>query len=210
MRCSTTTSAAAMAASTSPPATSHSNATLPGASWWSCGTPSEVASAAFTTTGSVSYSTSTASAASAATSGEEATTAATMSPTNRTVSMAIGGCATSLVSGTTQPHGTEPCSSFTCSPVNTPTTPSRASAAEVSIPVMRAWACGLLTSWRCSMPGSLMSSTYLPVPWIRRGSSRLFTLEPNREVVIGSSSESALSDPPQGHRRPPGRVALVL
>jgi hypothetical protein len=45
------------------------------------------------------------------------------------------------------------------SPVTTATTPGRASAAEVSIELMRAWATGLRRIDMWSMPGRLMSST---------------------------------------------------
>jgi hypothetical protein len=44
-------------------------------------------------------------------------------------------------------------------PVTTATTPGSASAAEVSIELIRAWATGLRRTDMCSIPGSAMSST---------------------------------------------------
>ena len=44
-------------------------------------------------------------------------------------------------------------------PFDPATTPGRASAAEVSIELIRAWATGLRRIDMCSMPGRLMSST---------------------------------------------------
>ena len=44
-------------------------------------------------------------------------------------------------------------------PVNTATTPGRAAAVALSMPRMRAWACGERTSTQCNSPGSVMSAT---------------------------------------------------
>ena len=55
--------------------------------------------------------------------------------------------------------------------MKTACTPSRASAADASIEVIRACASGERTNAACSMPGSAMSSTKLPRPWISGGSS---------------------------------------
>ena len=46
--------------------------------------------------------------------------------------------------------------------MNTKRTPGVASAADVSIPRIAARAYGLRTKRACSIPGSVMSSTYVP------------------------------------------------
>ena len=53
----------------------------------------------------------------------------------------------------------------------TATTLGWASAALVSMLTMRAWATGERRMARCSIPGSWMSSQYLPMPRMKRGSS---------------------------------------
>ncbi len=63
-------------------------------------------------------------------------------------------------------------------PVSTATTPGSARAAETSTESTRAWAIGERTNAACSMPGSLMSSTYRPAPVRMRGSSERLTLAP--------------------------------
>ncbi len=55
--------------------------------------------------------------------------------------------------------------------VNTAWTPSSSSAADASMPTMRARAKGLRTKQACSIPGRTMSSTKVPVPVSRRSSS---------------------------------------
>ena len=62
--------------------------------------------------------------------------------------------------------------------VNTACTPGRASAAEVSMLLIRARANGLRTKQACSMPGREMSSTKLPWPVSRRPSSTRCTRVP--------------------------------
>ena len=65
-----------------------------------------------------------------------------------------------LVSGTSQPQGSEPQPpSLKSWPVKTARTPSMALAAEVSIPVIRACASGLRLIATCTMPGSWMLAT---------------------------------------------------
>ena len=60
-------------------------------------------------------------------------------------------------------------------PVNTASTPSIASAALVSIDTMRPCAMSLRLNAMCCMPTIFTSSTKVPRPWIRRGSSRRLT-----------------------------------
>ena len=55
-------------------------------------------------------------------------------------------------------HGTPPSSPSVAS-VKTLTTPGMASAADVSMPLITACACGERTNAAYAMPGSLMSST---------------------------------------------------
>ena len=49
-------------------------------------------------------------------------------------------------------------SSLSCAPSSTSMTPGSASAALLSMPLILAWACGLLTNIACFMPGTVMSS----------------------------------------------------
>src|SRR4051812_23302916 len=56
-------------------------------------------------------------------------------------------------------------------PVMTAWTFGRASAAEVSMETIRAWASGLRRIAPCSVPGRRMSSTYVPWPRMKRASS---------------------------------------
>ena len=105
------------------------------------------------TAGSSSYSTTTASAASRARFLLSAITTATAWPTNRTVSGAIAGHAPILIGEpslevTAQPQIRLPTLSSTiCRPVRTATTPGIASAAEESMLLTLAWACGLRMKW---------------------------------------------------------------
>src|SRR6185436_9243609 len=66
---------------------------------------------------------------------------------------------------TISPIGWEPdAKSGRSLPVMTAFTPGRASAAEVSIDLIRACACGLRSTLPCSIPGRLMSAPYLARP----------------------------------------------
>ena len=90
-----------------------------------------------------------------------ATTTATGSPTCFTSPRFSGQCSGVLIStpGGAQTIGSGPAKSpAMSSPVSTATTPSRSSAAEVSIEVIAACASGERTTTACSMPGRLMSS----------------------------------------------------
>ena len=68
-------------------------------------------------------------------------------------------------------HGSGPVSCAASSPVITAATPGSASAARLSIDLMRACACGLRSTAACAMFGSAMSSMKRPRPARKRGSS---------------------------------------
>src|SRR5579885_843343 len=80
-------------------------------------------------------------------------------------------------------QGTEP-RSFTSAPVKTATTPGRSNAGLTLRLLMRAAACGLRTMQAWCMPGILMSSTYVAVPVMRRGSSRRRIFLPTRASCL--------------------------
>ena len=109
-----------------------------------------------TTAGSMSYVTTIASAASRATYRSLATTTATGSPPYRTVSTATARCSGE---GNGVPIGIGANISAICFPVNTASTPSIASAALVSMEMMRPCAISLRLKTMCCMPTSAMSST---------------------------------------------------
>ena len=92
------------------------------------------------------------------------------------------------MSGTTHPQGREPSSSARSSPVNTAITPGDFKASAVSIDFIKACASGLRTKTIWSMPVRVTSSTYVPWPVIRRGSSFLFNAAPNAAVVMEFTS----------------------
>ena len=124
------------------------------------------------TAGSSSYSTSTSSAASRASAALRATTTATISPAKATRSAGIGewpGVFWSGVIGQALMH--TPSSSPKSLPVSTATTLGEAFAASTSTEVMVAWAKGLRTIARCSIPGRVMLSVQRVRPVIRRWSS---------------------------------------
>ena len=77
--------------------------------------------------------------------------------------------------GNGAPHSPIPCS---CSPVYTLWTPAIPSAADVSIPVIVAWATVERTIPIHNSPGAWMSSTYLPSPVSSLGSSLRFMRVP--------------------------------
>src|SRR5215217_1750663 len=81
-----------------------------------------------------------------------------------------------------------------------------ASAADVSIDTMRACASGLRSTAPCSIPGRLTSSTYVPWPRMKRGSSLRFM----RPKPIGRSSMVAISDLLCGRGDGTRRRGLVL
>src|SRR5256885_336906 len=94
----------------------------------------------------------------------------------------------SLIRG---PIGSGPQRVATSSPVQTTATPGARRAASVSMAVTFAWACGLRTKITCSRPGSIMSSTYVAVPVMSRGSSRRFMRAPSaREIAIVHLAET--------------------
>ena len=76
-------------------------------------------------------------------------------------------------------------------PVNTPTTPGAAWAAAESMAEMRAWANGLRTMARCSIPGSWMLSVHRVRPVIRRRSSLRLRGAPIS--VVGRSSTAVMT-----------------
>src|SRR5438876_3584970 len=83
------------------------------------------------------------------------------------------------------PLGRGPQPAARSSPVQPAATPGARRAASVSMAVTFAWACGLRTMTTCSRPGSIMSSTYVAVPVMSRGSSRRFTRAPRaREITM--------------------------
>ena len=69
--------------------------------------------------------------------------------------------------------------------MNTACTPGRASAADASMPSIRARANGLRTKQACSMPGRMMSSTNVPWPVSSRASSTRG--DPGARVAGGDS-----------------------
>src|SRR4051794_15654500 len=76
------------------------------------------------------------------------------------------------MSGVTgQAQGIEPCSSAKSRPVKTATTLGAAAAAVTSTPTILAWATGLRTIARCSIPGRTMLSVQVVLPVISRVSS---------------------------------------
>src|SRR6516162_11458033 len=108
------------------------------------------------TTGSSSYDTSISASASAAVYRSLATTAATISPTYRTVSTAIGGWSGITMSSVTgQAQGTLPCSAAKSAPEKAAITPDTPCAADTSTDVIRACACGLRRNATYARPGSV-------------------------------------------------------
>src|SRR5688572_12655041 len=77
-------------------------------------------------------------------------------------------------------------------PVHTPRTPGRAAAADVSIEMIRAAACGLRRNAASYTPGRSMSSRYVAVPVTSRRSSRRSTGAPIIGVRTGSASAVAV------------------
>ena len=162
MRCLTTTSAFANAASVpSLSPTVQSNTTLLGAFSWSCGAPGWVAFSASTTAGSGSQSTWISSRASWHWAGVSATTAATPSPVHFTESVArTRGTLTLFWRPLAPPAGQAIGSGLygMSAPTITARTPGAALAAEVSIERMLAWAYGLRRMAMWTIPCRTMSS----------------------------------------------------
>ncbi len=153
--------------------------------------------------GSSSYSTSTSSAASRASATVRATTTATISPAKETRSAGIGewlGVTWSVVIA--QALMQTPSSAPKSAPVSTATTLGDALAASVSIEVMVAWANGLRTIARCSMPGSVKLSVQRVRPVISRWSSLR-----RRSRPISRSTASAGRSWVAVMRSPPGPSA---
>src|SRR6266511_3395632 len=143
------------------------------------------------------------SAPDSASSRDRAATTATVSPTWRTSSTAIGGwsgCTMSSV--TSQAHGRVPCTSATSRPLNAATTPGSRSAGAVSTRVIRAWARGLRRIARGSIPGRVTFSVHRVRPVISRASSLRWRGAPTSltVVVMSPSSRHRLGDGFRRHR----------
>src|ERR1700757_2001356 len=129
-------------------------------------------------------------------------TTATGSPAKRTLSVAsrvnsgVGPPTASRAMSASGP-GTVIVSSS--APVSAATTPGSSRAAETSTESTRACASGERTNAACSIPGSLMSSTYRPAPVRMRGSSERLMLAP-----VYRSAAIAVMAPPRS--APPGAL----
>ena len=88
-------------------------------------------------------------------------------------------------------------SSAMSSEVKTATTPGCASASDLSMLVIVAFASGERTIAACSIPGRYMSSVYLPWPLIRGGSSLRLIAWPTQPLPF-----SGLTPTPPDPRRP--------
>src|ERR1700760_1886384 len=86
-------------------------------------------------------------------------------------------------------------SSTSCCPFSTAITPGIFNASDVTILLTLACACGLRTKWAKVMPNSLMSSTYLPLPVIKRRSSLRTTLAPIPSTPMFPSLPEILCPP---------------
>jgi hypothetical protein len=186
---SATTSAPASGSSSWPKAVPKH--TLVPAASNSTGAPSASASGALTIGGSGSMSTNTASAASTACARVSATTAATTSPTKRTVSPANTGRL--KVSGTRGKLWND--SRPRLLPAwYTARTPGIDSAPLTSTDRTVPYATIDRTNTMCVAPSHSRSSTYLPAPVRRAGSSRRWTglprIEPAARAIVCCSSSS--------------------
>src|SRR2546430_640239 len=124
--------------------------------------------------------------------GSSATTAATSCPWNRTLSVASTAWVSEEMVGI---HASLCCA--ISSPVTTAITPGRAPAFDVSIDRIRAWANGLRRMAMCSIPGNFTSSTYVPLPRMKRSSSFRLTEWPTPRISVASV---AMSDPSSARR----------
>ena len=188
----------AMASSTLPPVpaspeskTQRADLLVPRSGWASAPPSSAAAAAALSSSaaGSSSYSTSTSSAASRASAAERATTTATISPANATRSLGIGewvGVTWSGVIGQALMH--TPSSSPKSAPLSTATTFGADAAAEVSTEMIVAWANGLRTMARWSIPGRVRLSVQRVRPVISRWSSLR-----RRSLPISAAGASAVA-----------------
>ena len=150
------------------------------------------------TDGNGSYSTTTRSAASTACARVSATTAATMSPTNRTLSVAnTGRFSVSGIAGNCcndgRPRSSPPA-------WYTATTPGIDNASVTSTETRLACATVDRTNATCAMFGSTRSSTYFPAPVNSAGSSRRRTAFPRIEPDAGMGNLPCRPPP----RRPEG------
>ena len=93
-----------------------------------------------------------------------------------------------------QALGSEPCSSATSVPEMTVTTLGAAFAASRLMVVIFAWANGLRTMARCSMPGSWMLSVQRVRPVISRWSSLRRRSRPISTTLAGASWVAVISD----------------
>ena len=204
-----------IASSTLPPVPASAESNLqnadlfvPSSGWARTPFSLSAAAAAFRSSaaGSSSYSTSTSSAASRASAGVRATTTATTSPANATRSMATGRCVGVTWSVViAQALMSTPCVSARSWPVRTATTLGEALAAATSTEVMFAWANGLRTIARCSIPGRVMLSVHRVRPVIRRWSSLRRRSLPISRSVAGRSCVAVMPTPPP--RSSPRRAA---
>src|SRR5262245_5341575 len=149
---------------------------------------------------SASYSTSTASAPSFARPRVSASTTATPSPWNRALSEVSGQWSDVLMSSVIgQTIGSGPAHSCARSAaVQAPVTPGISSALLTSTLTTFAWAKGLRTTARCTMPGRIMLSTKLPCPRSSDASSLRRTGCPTTFSVTAISAPLCLR---------PGRLA---
>ncbi len=104
-----------------------------------------------------------------------------------------------------------PCTSAMSAPTKTATTPWAAWPRSVSMAVILAWANGLRTMARCSMPGSWMLSVQRVRPVISRWSS--LRLRAGPISAVGRSSTAVIRPPPGWRPTRPRRrrrPAIVL
>jgi hypothetical protein len=78
-------------------------------------------------------------------------------------------------------------SSASCAPLRMPITPGIFSAAEVSMLLILACACGERMKWACFMPGTTMSSVYRPLPVMNRLSSLRATRAPMPSIPMSKT-----------------------
>src|SRR5258708_21590518 len=142
--------------------------------------------------------------------GALAATTATAWPTKYTRSPASTVCFGALRSGMAAAHGTRPHDGLTSAPVSTAVTPGIARAADTSMRAIRACAYGLRRMAACSNPANRMSSTYVAMPLMRRGSSTRFIARPTYGAVASATRHPRNPVGPAGrliHRVDDVRVA---
>ncbi len=188
------TRALAIASSTSPPVPCSAESSFQKADLFvpregCASTVSAAASLRSSTAASSPHSTSTSSTASRAAAAERAATTATISPAQATRSTATGRWVGVTWSGAIgQALMFTPWLSARSAPVNTAMTPGLAAAALVSMASIVAWANGLRTIARCSMPGSWMLSVHFVRPVMRRASSLRLRAVPTSDAGRSSTA----------------------